>query len=147
MARSTITKLKNNTSEILEAGRAVYISGFDDTDATSTIEYASNSDESKMPAIGITASNISSGQIGSVKTNGVVAGIDTTGLQPSDEVFIGENGNIIFEDPANSNSSLITQQIGIVTRVGDILSGQIFVIALGIRAKTKSPINFKNKVN
>lgn len=132
MARSTIIRVKNNTGTTIAEGKAVYFTGHDDSgdEPASTVDISSNDDFSKMPAIGLTLQDIENDAIGVVRTNGIIGNLDTSGQSPNDPVFIGTNGNIIFEDPLDDDT--FSQQIGTVAKVG-LDDGQVFVFPLEVR--------------
>lgn len=137
MARSTILRAKNNTGSTIVAGKVVYISGFDDEDQVPTIALASNDDESKMPAVGIVREDIGDGDINVVKINGPINSLDTTGTSINDDVYVGQNGGIVFEEPSSVNEDLLTQQIGTVTVVDDYPDGQVQLFPLEIKRRIR----------
>lgn len=136
MARSTIVRVKNTTGTTISLNKAVRIIGLDDSDPNgepvNLIALASFSSNSTMPASGITLSDILNGEQGIIRTAGIVGNIDTTSANINDEVFVGSSGELLFNDPFQSNPSAISQQIGVVSKV-DLDNGQIIVLSLEIR--------------
>ena len=62
MARSNIVRATNKSGRTLKAGKLVYISGYNDDSSEPKIDYASNDDSSKMPAIGALRQDVENNQ-------------------------------------------------------------------------------------
>lgn len=139
MAQSTIIKVKNNTGATIPSGRAVYLSGYDSTAGVSTIALSSYDNEATMPAVGVTRDEIVAGEIGIVKTNGLLAGLDTSSVSESAEVYVGLNGVLIFTDPFNISLTTISQQIATVAYSASEDRGQIFLFPLEIKRRVRHP--------
>jgi len=138
MAKSTILTALNNTGATLVAGSVVYINSFDDESKLSTIALADNRDESRMPAIGVVREDIENGASGIVKVGGPVIGFDTTNASINDDVFVGTNGQITFENPLDlDDDDVISQQLGTVLSVEEEPNGQINLFPLEIRRKIR----------
>jgi len=139
MAQSTIIRARNNTGVTLAAGTIVYISGFDNTDQTPIIAPADNRYEHKMPAVGAIREDILNGEVDIVKINGPVMFFDTSGRTVNDNVFVGQNGQITFIEPAAFNYNLSTQQIGTVRKVADYPDGELQLFPLEVKDRIRHP--------
>lgn len=138
MAKSTILTALNRTGTTLVAGSVVYIVGFDDESKLSTIALADNRDEARMPAIGVVREDIENGAQGVVKVGGPVIGFDTTNANINDDVFVGVNGQITFENPLElDDEDVLSQQLGTVISIEEEPNGQINLFPLEIRRKIK----------
>lgn len=127
MARSTILKVKNVSGSTILGQRAVYISGFDNTDQLPTISLASYESSDTMPCVGLTSGDIIHGEIANIKSIGVVAGYDTSAHDIGSGVYIGSAGQVIFDDPLISHPNYIYQRIGVVAKSARGTSGQLFL--------------------
>lgn len=139
MALGTVIKVRNRTGSTINAGKVVYVNGFDDDteEPASTINLANYQNENTMPAIGIVVEDIANGEIGIVRISGNVGGLNTANSNINDNVFVGSNGAIIFEDPLeDQENDFISQQIGVVAK-SDTSDGQIILFPLEIRRKFK----------
>lgn len=132
MARSTIFRVKNVTGEAIPARRAVYITGFDDTDQVSTVALASYNDEAKMPAVGVTTEEVADGDVANIRVTGLIGGFDTAAFEPNTSVYVGANGELIFEDPLTIDSDFLSQQVGSVAKTAFSPTGQIFLHPLEV---------------
>lgn len=135
MARSNITRAINNTGTILPAGKAVYITGVDEETKQPTVALASANDEARMPAIGVTREDVEPGELVVVRTYGALGNFDTSARSPNDDVFVGLDGDLVFEDPSNNNEEYLSQQIGTVINTATAPDGQIFFTPLEVRRK------------
>lgn len=134
MARTTIFKVKNVSGAAIPARRAVYISGFDETDQVSTIALASNNDATKMPAVGVTTDEIpNNSDVVSVRVTGLLSGFNTAAFATNTSVYVGVDGELIFEDPLSSGSSnTLSQQLGSVAKTAFSPNGQVFLHPLEV---------------
>jgi uncharacterized phage-associated protein len=141
MAQSTILIAKNNTGSTIKAGKLVYISGFDDDIGQATIALASNDDSTKMPAVGALREDAESGEQDVViKISGPCPGFDTLDVEVNAPVYVGQNGEVVFDvEPHSENSELYTQQIGTVLNQAEYPLGQIQLFPLEIRRRIKHP--------
>lgn len=127
MARQLILDVKNTIGSTLLAGKAVYATGFDELDQVMTVDLADNTDESKMPALGLVREDILNGDLGRIQVHGIQAGLDTGSARLNQSVFVGRAGNLLFIDQSDMDTGTISQQIGIVTNVAGGSGGQMFV--------------------
>jgi hypothetical protein len=132
MAQGLIIKVKNNSGSTISSGKAVYITGLDEDTQAPTIDLASSDDNSKLPAMGVTPDSIDNGSSGSVRLSGILSGFDTSSAEINTSVYVGTDGNIIFEDPSSEEgSNSIAQEIGVVATVEE--SGQILLFPMELR--------------
>jgi len=136
MARSVIVKVLNNTGSTIATGTAVYQTGWDNELNLVTIAPASYESLSTMPAIGVVREDILPNAEGVVKKTGLVGNINTSNVNVNDPVFVGSNGELIFQDPTEINGDYYAQQLGTVTRSG-LTDGLIDLFPLEIRPKIK----------
>ncbi len=139
MARSTILKAKNDTGATIIAGSVVYISGYDNNDNQSTIALADNSDDSKIPAVGVVREDAPNGEIDIiVKIIGPCSGFDTANVSINTDVYVGSNGGVVFDTPpSDTDQNLLTQQIGTVLTQADYPLGQIQLFPLEIKRRIR----------
>jgi len=133
MAQSLIIRAKNNTGSTIPLGKAVYISGLDEAEQIPLISLASSDNENKLPSIGITGSEIENNFVGTIRTSGILAGIDTSNVEINTGIFVGQNGNLLFE--GQLSSELTTQQLGVV--LSSDPNGQIFLFPMEVRKNIK----------
>lgn len=132
MSRSTILSVKNTSGSALLAGKAVYISGYDKTDALPIISYASCDNTSTMPAVGVIDEDIEGDSSGTIRSAGLIGGFNTENNNYNDDVYVGLDGEIVFTNPIDDSPSYITQQIGVVASVKGGTDGQILLIPSNI---------------
>jgi len=110
----------------------VYISGFDDTDDSSTFAIASCDSESRMPAVGIVDEDIINGDTASIRISSLTSGFNTSGQTVNDPVYVGLNGSLSYQNPYDINSNYITQQMGVIVSVEESPNGLILLYPLEI---------------
>jgi len=140
MARSNILRAKNLTGSTLAAGKVVYISGFDTEDQVPYISLASCDDENKMPAVGVVREDIENGDTGVVKITGPVDAFDTSTVSINENVYVGQNGAVIYGDePSTLNENWLTQQLGTVLKREEYPDGQVQLYPLEVKRRIKHP--------
>ena len=112
--------------ETLSKGMAVYVSSADGTNMI--VSKASNASEAtSSKTMGLLETDLSTNGKGNVITEGLLAGLDTTGAtNPGDPVWLGTGGNLLYglaNKPSAPNHLVF---IGIVTRI-NANNGEIFV--------------------
>jgi hypothetical protein len=133
----------------LTKGQAVYVTGADGTNMI--VGKASNASEAtSSKTMGLIESNLSNNGIGNVITEGLLAGLDTTGAtNAGDPVWLGVDGNLIYGLTNKPYAPAHLVFIGIVTRI-NANNGEIFVKVQNgfelneihdIDLKTTTPIN------
>lgn len=109
----------------LTKGQAVYISGA--TSGTALVSKASNvSDAFSNKTLGLITTTLAINDIGSVITDGILSGLNTSGATAGDPVWLGVNGALLYgiaNKPLSPNNLVL---IGYVLRV-DASNGSIYV--------------------
>ena len=110
----------------LTKGQAVYVTGADGTNMI--VGKASNASEAtSSKTLGLIESSLSNNGIGNVITEGLLAGLDTTGAtNAGDPVWLGVDGNLIYGLLNKPYAPANLVFIGIVTRI-NANNGEIFV--------------------
>jgi hypothetical protein len=110
----------------LTKGQAVYVTGADGTNMI--VGKASNASEAtSSKTMGLIESNLSQNGQGVVITEGLLAGLDTTGAtNAGDPVWLGTDGNLIYGLTNKPYAPAHLVFIGIVTRI-NANNGEIFV--------------------
>ena len=111
--------------EAINKGQAVYVSTADGTNMI--VSKASNTSEAtSSKTMGLLAQNLATNGKGFVITEGLLAGLNTSGASAGDPVWLGANGDLIFGLINKPYAPLHLVSIGIVTRVNSN-NGEIFV--------------------
>ena len=112
--------------EAINIGQAVYVSSADGTNMI--VSKASNAAEStSSKTMGLVTATGALNYQGVVVTEGLLAGLDTTGANaPGDPVWLGTNGNLIYGLINKPVAPAHLVFIGIVTRI-NVNNGEIFV--------------------
>jgi hypothetical protein len=110
----------------LTKGQAVYVTSADGTNMI--VGKASNASEAtSSKTMGLIESTLSNNGIGNVITEGLLAGLDTTGAtNAGDPVWLGVDGNLIYGLANKPYAPAHLVFIGIVTRI-NANNGEIFV--------------------
>lgn len=135
--------------EALTKGQAVYVSSADGTNMI--VSKASNAAEAtSSKTMGLIESTLALNGQGNVITEGLLAGLDTTGAtNAGDPVWLGTGGNLIYGTGSIPYAPAHLVFIGIVTRI-NANNGEIFVKVQNgfelqelhnVDLKTISPIN------
>ena len=122
------SRLQHNVKygEAITKGQAVYVSSADGTNIV--VSKASNTTEAtSSKTIGLVIATGSTNYQGIVVTEGLLAGLDTTGASAAgDPVWLGINGNLIYGLVSKPVAPAHLVFIGIVTR-RNVNNGEIFV--------------------
>jgi hypothetical protein len=123
---TSTVKHEVKAGETLSKGMAVYVSSSDGTNMI--VSKASNAAEAtSSKTMGLLETALSTNGKGNVITEGLLAGLDTTGAtNPGDPVWLGTGGNLLYglaNKPSAPNHLVF---IGIVTRI-NANNGEIFV--------------------
>lgn len=112
-------------AQALTKGQAVYVSSA--TGTNMLVSKASNNTEgTSSKTMGLIAQTLSTNGQGYLITEGLLAGINTTGATAGDPVWLGVNGALIYGLANKPVSPAHLVFIGIVTRV-NANNGEIFV--------------------
>lgn len=125
---STVTELIQQTVKAgvaLTKGTAVYVSDADGTNVI--VAKASNATEAlSSKTLGLIAQDLALNGIGTVITEGRLAGLNTSAAQVKDPVWLGVNGQLIFGLTNKPVAPAHLVYLGVVTRV-NANNGEIFV--------------------
>jgi hypothetical protein len=118
----------NNTGETLNKGQVVYASGAVGASGQLRVSLSSNSSEStSSKTFGILEDTILNGEIGTVVTEGLIEGLNTSTAQEGDPVWLGSTpGSLIFGLANKPVAPAHLVFIGIVIRAQQN-TGSIFV--------------------
>ena len=125
-AYTAVLKHPVKAGEAINKGQAVYVSSADGTNMIVT--KASNATEAtSSKTIGLLETTLANNGIGNVITEGLLAGLDTTGAtNAGDPVWLGTGGNLIYGLANKPYAPAHLVFIGIVTRI-NANNGEIFV--------------------
>ncbi len=118
----------NNTGSTIYKGQVVYANGAVGASGQLRVALSSNASEgTSSKTFGIMEDTVADGAIGTVVTEGLIEGIDTSSAQPGDPVWLGNTpGSVIYglaNKPVGPEHLVF---IGIVTRA-QLNTGSIFV--------------------
>ena len=125
-AYTSVLKHPVKAGEAINKGQAVYVSSANGTNMIVT--KASNATEAtSSKTIGLLETTLALNGIGNVITEGLLAGLDTTGAtNAGDPVWLGTSGNLIYGLANKPYAPAHLVFIGIVTRI-NANNGEIFV--------------------
>jgi hypothetical protein len=139
----------NNTGSTIYKGQVVSAAGAVGASGQLRVVLSSNSAEStSSKTFGIMEDTVVDGAIGTVVTEGLIEGIDTSSAQPGDPVWLGSTpGSVIYglaNKPSAPNHLVF---VGIVTRA-QALTGSIFVkVQNGFEIDELHDVSIVNKQN
>jgi hypothetical protein len=139
----------NNTGSTIYKGQVVSAAGAVGASGQLRVVLSSNSAEStSSKTFGIMEDTVVDGAIGTVVTEGLIEGIDTSTAQPGDPVWLGSTpGSVIYglaNKPSAPNHLVF---VGIVTRA-QALTGSIFVkVQNGFEIDELHDVSIVNKQN
>jgi hypothetical protein len=120
--------VSNNTGSEIAKGKAVYVSGAVGASGKLRVSLASNATETtSTKTFGITRAAIADGAEGEVVSEGLIQGIDTTGANDGDTVWLGTGGNLLFGLANKPAAPLHLVFLGIVIRGNQSQTGSMFV--------------------
>jgi len=117
--------VKNITGGTLPKGMPVHASS--SVGNTNEVIVASASNAATMPATFILAQQLDDEEEGLGIVTGYINGVNTSGFQEGDVIYVGENGGYTNVKPSGSN---LIQNLGIVTKV-DATNGSGFIYGSG----------------
>ena len=129
--KDIVIDAKNNDGTQIDAGTPVYVVGYHAGSSKPLIAPADASDSTKMPAVGITNSDIAGSAEGTVSVMGVVSGIDTTSpvsFTIGDVVYVANGGGLTNVKP--TTAAHLIQNLGRVTKV-NASNGRILLLGAG----------------
>lgn len=111
--------------EAISKGQAVYVSGSNGTNIL--VKKASNTTEAtSSKTLGLLIQDLAHNGIGKVKTEGLLAGLNTSSATIGDPVWLGTNGDLIYGLVNKPYAPAHLVYLGVVTRV-HANQGEIFV--------------------
>lgn len=120
--------VSNNTGSQILKGKAVYVSGAVGASGKLRVSLASNTAEStSTKTFGITRQAIENGAEGEVVSEGLLQGINTSGANDGDPVWLGTSGNLLFGLANKPHAPAHLVFLGIVIRGGQTNTGSMFV--------------------
>lgn len=143
-APKTKVYVRNNTTSFINAGSAVYISGYATGSQVPNIALADALDPTKMPAIGIVEETLDPSTNGYVTTQGFMLAdtFDIPGAVVGSEVFVSNSGTLSI---SQQEATRTTQRIGIVTKLSSAaqeLDGFIYLYGAGqVELAPSLPLN------
>lgn len=123
-----VVECKNQTGSDIAAGTPVYVSGYYGTNGKASVAPADAADPSKMPAIGIIETALTSDSEGHVHCFGLSTRFDTSSFTVGQTVYVASGGGLTNSRP-NGATDLV-QNIGRVLR-SDASQGRILVLGPG----------------
>ena len=92
-------KVRNETGSTIAAGRAVYISGFNNYPLVSL---ANNTLDAAHHAIGVTTASIANAANGTIVVTGIITGIDTNSYSAvGAKLYLGTSGQLVEGEPTS----------------------------------------------
>jgi hypothetical protein len=118
----------NNTGSTIYKGQVVYANGAVGASGQLRVALSSNASEgTSSKTFGIMEDTVADGAIGTVVTEGLIEGIDTSSAQPGDPVWLGSTpGSVIYGLANKPHAPQHLVFVGIVTRAQQN-TGSIFV--------------------
>lgn len=107
-----VIEVRNETGSTIEAGRAVYISGYAGASGRPLIAYADADDPTKMPSVGIVTNQIGTGTNGFVAISGQLNGLNTSTFTEGDTLYVDNSGNGVLTNIKPTGSADQIQNVG-----------------------------------
>lgn len=116
--------VKNSTGSTINKGQAVYISGSNGDNALISLADA-DAEATSSKTLGLVTANITDGSLGTIVTNGLLRGVDTSAATAGDSVWLsGTAGSVVFAAPPAKPAHSV--YLGVVVRVHAV-NGAILV--------------------
>ena len=116
----------NTSASTMYKGQPIYLTGLDSPSGNPTIALANVADPAKMPGAGIVAEDILAGDTGEIVMIGQVHGVDTSGWNYNDILYVDGLGTLTNVKPTDPNHSV--QTIGNVEKVATALGGGAILV-------------------
>lgn len=123
-----VFECKNSTGSQIDGGTPVYVSGYYSNNGKPLISPAVGNDVSKMPAVGIVASDLADGSEGHVHVFGEATRLDTSSFDVGDTVYVASSGGFTNVRPTGVDE--LVQNMGRVLR-SDNNQGRILLLGPG----------------
>lgn len=138
-----VVECKNQTGSDIAAGTPVYVSGYYGTNGKAFIAPADAGDPSKMPAIGIIETTLTSDSEGHVHCFGLSKGFDTSSFTVGQTVYVSNGGGLTNSRPSGATD--LVQNIGRVLR-SDSSQGRILVLGPGRTNDTPNSLDITGTI-
>lgn len=138
-----VVECKNQTGSDIAAGTPVYVSGYYGTNGKASIAPADAADPSKMPAIGIIETALTSDSEGHVHCFGLSTGFDTSSFTVGQTVYVASGGGLTNSRPTGATD--LVQNIGRVLR-SDASQGRILVLGPGRTNDTPNSLDITGTI-
>jgi len=138
-----VVECKNQTGSDIAAGTPVYVSGYYGTNGKASVAPADAADPSKMPAIGIIETALTSDSEGHVHCFGLSKGFDTSSFTVGQTVYVASGGGLTNSRPSGATD--LVQNIGRVLR-SDSSQGRILVLGPGRTNDTPNSLDITGTI-
>lgn len=135
-AGDILISVRNETGSTLLKGRAVVITGYSVSESLPLVEYADKDDPDLRPANGVLSEDINNNNNGDAFIVGTLKNVDTSSFSLTDQLVLGNNGNLVRPPPDNDPFTGEIQNLGSTSRIhateGEIIiaiDGQLPVTA------------------
>lgn len=120
--------IKNTSGSTINKGTPVYATGSVGASGAVEVSPADAANSAKMPAIGVTTTNITDGSFGHATALGVIRALDTSAYTINAPVFVASGGGLTATRP--TTSGVLVQNVARVIRV-HASTGEILVMGPG----------------
>ena len=131
--------VRNETGTELLKGRAVAVIGWNASLHVELVDYADKDTASRRPAAGVLQANLPSGTSALAMVAGKIEGLNTSSLALTDQLVLGNSGNLVRPPPDNTPFTGEIQNLASVTKV-DTVDGHIVVAIDGLTPVTAAQI-------
>ena len=135
-----ILPCKNTTGSQIDAGTAVYVSGYFSSNGKALIAPAVGNDPTKMPSIGLIADDLAHDTEGHVHVFGLAAGFNTSSFTVGETVYVAPTGGITNVRPTGVDE--LVQNMGRVLR-SDATQGRVLLLGPGRTNDVPNSGNFE----
>lgn len=105
---------RNETGSTIPKGKLVYASGYN---SEALLGLADKDDSAKRPSLGFTVNDILNNTNGNILVQGELEGVDTSMWSQTDQLVLGNNGNLLRPPPDQDPFTGEVQNVAIVIRV------------------------------
>lgn len=129
------TAVRNETGGLLSKHRLIAVTGYSVAHSRPIVDYADKDDSDLRPAIGILIEDVSDNSNSNALVVGTLSGMDTSAYSLTDQLVLGNSGNLVRPPPDNSPFTGEIQNVGSVSRV-DASLGEVVISIDGMNAIT-----------
>jgi hypothetical protein len=138
LSRDSMWVVRNNTGSTITRGSAVYVNGSTGSIATVALAQA-DATMSKLPAIGLAATDIPNNSFGRVILTGDLASFNTSGFSAGDTLYVSATTPGALTNVAPTHPS-VEQSVGVVTASG-VGNGEVEVFVTPINLHKIDGVN------